>query len=656
MQRHWATVFVAAWVIAASVAPRPSLAQDYADLSLEQLMKIEITSAAKRPEAIENTPAAVFVLTNEDIRRMGARSIPEALRMVPGLDVAQITASSWAISSRGFNGRFANKLLVLVDGRTVYTPLFSGVYWDRQDTFLEDVERIEVIRGPGAALWGANAVNGVINVITKHARATQGTYLSAGAGSDGEVRGEARYGGPLGANGSYRVYGTAFDQGSRPGSDGVGGADDWRSARAGFRLDLDDPGGDTWHFQGGSYSNVVGDGYRGPSLAPPYSVRQEVDGDVTGSYVLGSWGREVADGNQVELRAFYQHEAFVDPRVEEERDTVDLEALHRFAAGDRHRVVWGVGGRYSRDNLGENFSVDFEPDSDSLYLVNAFAQDTIEFFGGGVELTAGTKVEYNSYTGLEIQPSLRGLWHLDSRNAAWAAVSRAVRTPSRAENDLDIAAIVLPPSTGGLPTALRFVGDPSVRSEELLAFEAGYRWQALHSLSFDVAGFYNFYDRLVSSTAGTPYVATSDGTSYVVVPLDTANDGEADVYGFEVVGNWQPTAALRLQGWYAYLQTDYATAADSSHQAAVRSLWNLSSTVTLDATARYVSEIESTDTDGYAELGIRLAWRPVPNVELAIVGQNLLHSERLELKGDALAGTISTEAERSVFGSVNVKF
>jgi len=656
MQRHWAAMAVAAWGIATAVPTCPAVAQDYADLTLEQLMNIEITSAAKRPESIENTPAAVFVLTNEDIRRMGARSIPEALRMVPGLNVAQITSSSWSISARGFNGRFANKLLVLIDGRSVYTPLFSGVYWDRQDTLLQDVERIEVIRGPGAALWGANAVNGVINVITKNARATHGTFLSAGAGSDDEIRGAARYGGSLGENGHYRVYGKAFNEGSRPGSDGVGGADDWRSANAGFRIDLDDPTGDTWHFQGGSFSSVLGDGYVGPTLTAPYTERLEVDGDVSGNYMLGSWSRELAAGNQIELRAYYQRESFDDPRVDEARDMVDVEALHRVAIGDRHRVVWGVGGRYGRDDLGENFAVNFEPDSDELYLVNAFAQDTVQFFGGDVEVTAGTKFEYNSYTGLEIQPSIRGIWHLDDRNSVWTSVSRAVRTPSRAENDLDIAAIVLPPAAGGLPSAIRFVGDPSVRSEELLALEAGYRWQALHSLSFDISGFYNLYDRLVSSTAGTPFVTTSNGTPYVVVPLNTANDGEADVYGFELVGNWQPSDSLRLQGWYSFLQTDYALSADSNHQVAVRSLFNLTPTVTLDATARYVSEVDINDTDGYAELGIRLAWRPVPNLELAIVGQNLLHSERLELKGDALAGTISTEAERSVFGSVTLKF
>lgn len=657
MKRHWVAAAVAASVLSAVAATRPASAQDYADLTLEQLMKIEITSAAKRPESIENTPAAVFVLTDEDIRRMGARSIPEALRMVPGLNVAQITGSSWAISARGFNSRFANKLLVLIDGRTVYTPLFSGVYWDRQDTLLEDVDRIEVIRGPGAALWGANAVNGVINVITKHSRDTQGTYLAAGAGSDDEIRSAVRHGGRLGDGGHYRVYGQAFNEGSRPGTDGVGGADDWRTARVGFRADLVDRSGDSWHFQGGSFSSVVGDGYIGPTLTAPYSERLEVDSEVTGSFVLGSWSRELAADNKIELRAYYQSEVFDDPRVGEERGTLDVEALHRFVVGGRHNIVWGVGGRYSRDDLAESFSVDFEPDSDDQYLVNAFGQDTMQLFGGRVEVTLGTKLEYNSYTGLEVQPNLRALWHLDDRNAVWAGVSRAVRTPSRAENDLDILGIVLPPSTAaGLPTAIRFVGDRAVRSEELLALEAGYRWRPLDSVSFDLATFYNFYDRLVTSTAGQPYVSTSGGTTHVVLPLDTANDGEADVYGFELVGNWQPVESLRLQGWYSFLQTDYALNADPNHQVGVRSLLNLTRTVTLDAAARYVSEIDSNDTDAYAELGIRLAWRPVPNLELAILGQNLLQSERLEFKGDELAGTISTKAERSVFGSLTLKF
>ena len=302
MRRHWVIAVCFAGGLSFSASPSEAAVRDYAEMSLEQLMKIEITSAAKRPVSIGDTPAAAFVLTNEDIRRSGARSIPEALRMVPGLSVAQITASSWAISSRGFNGRFANKLLVLIDGRSVYTPLYSWVYWDRQDTLLEDIDRIEVIRGPGASLWGANAVNGVINIITKNARDTQGTYMAAGAGTNDEAEVAIRHGGTLGDLGHYRVFGKAFNQGDRVEADGTDGADDWRAARSGFRMDLTDARGNDWHFQGGTYANVVGEAFISPTLTTPYSQRIEADPSVSGTYFLGGWSRDLAPDNRVGVR------------------------------------------------------------------------------------------------------------------------------------------------------------------------------------------------------------------------------------------------------------------------------------------------------------------------------------------------------------------
>lgn len=487
---------------------------DYADMSLEQLMKLEVTSAAKRPESIVNTPAAVYVLTSEDIRRMGARSVPEALRMVPGLNVAQITAGVWAISARGFNSRFANKLLVLVDGRSVYTPLFSGMYWDRQDALLENIERIEVIRGPGAALWGANAVNGVINIITKHSRDTQGTHLSAGAGTGDELRGTVRHGATLGDEGYYRVHGTAFSVGSRENSDGTAGSDDWRSGQSGFRLDLKDSDGGDWQVQGGTLRTVVGDSLTRPSLSAPYSSTQSVDANVESSYLLSSWGQDLGPGERLELRTSFQHERYDDPRLEQERSTVDVEATHRFRIGERQQVVWGIGGRYSQDDIYSSSQFIFEPESDDQYLVTAFAQDTLMLWAGAVEFTFGSKFEYNNYTGIEVQPNARALWHVNDRHTVWAAVSRAVRTPSRAENDVELVAAIAPPSTstGGLPTEIRYVGSRSTVSEELLSLEAGHRWQAADNLSFDLAAFYNFYDRLTSASVGQTYFSTAGGT------------------------------------------------------------------------------------------------------------------------------------------------
>lgn len=628
-------------------------------MSLEQLMSIEITSAARRPVSIVDTPAAAYVLTNDDIRRSGARSIPEALRMVPGLNVAQVTANSWAISSRGFNGRFANKLLVLIDGRSVYAPIFSGVFWDQQSMVLDDVERIEVIRGPGASLWGANAVNGVINIITKDARDTQGTYLSTTIGTNDEHRGEFRYGGPIGDLGYYRVFGKAFDEGDRTGSDGQNGADDWRSGSGGFRADLTDSGGDRWKLQGGTFSNVLGGAYTQHTLTAPYSQRQEGDLKSSGEFLQGAWTRQVGAGSQVEVRSYLQRTVLEDERFNEERTTFDIEADHSLTLAGRHKLIWGAGGRYSLDNLGDTALFTFEPDSDEQYMVNGFIQDTVGLWSDAVEITVGTKLEYNNYTGLELQPNARALWHVNERHTAWAAVSRAVRTPSRAENDVDLDLLVVPPSTpGGLPTDVRIVGSRSLVSEELLAFEVGHRWQADDALSFDLAAFFNSYDNLVTAATGAPYFSIAGGTPHIVVPLVANNDDQADVYGFELVANWRPRDDVNVQGWYALLLGNRNSSTDPEHQAAVRLQYNLSPTLAFDAMARYVGGIETLDVDPYTELGLRLAWRPQPNVELAIAGQNLLRTDHLEFGEDAgISGLgLSTRVERSIYGTATVRF
>lgn len=374
-----ASLFAAASVLGISPAHASARALDYTELSLEQLMQVEITSVAKRPASVLDSPAAVYVLTNEDIRRSGARSIPEALRFVPGLNVARTSSSGWAISARGDNSSFANKLQVMIDGRSIYTPLFSGVFWDRHDTLLEDIERIEIIRGPGASLWGANAVNGVINVITKNAKDTQGTYLSAGYGTGDEVQGSARYGGTAGRNGHYRVYGKALYEGAEQAIDGGDGADDWLSARGGFRVDATGPEGDVWQLQGASFGSEVGSAGILPSLSAPYSSTQELETDVYGQYALASWSRELSETNKIEVRGYVQRTTFEDDRLREERNIIDLEADQNLTVADRHQIVWGIGARYSNDNIRETDIYRFGDADDSQYLVNGFFQDTMSF-------------------------------------------------------------------------------------------------------------------------------------------------------------------------------------------------------------------------------------------------------------------------------------
>ncbi|WP_420406030.1 TonB-dependent receptor plug domain-containing protein [Nisaea sp.] len=648
---------MAACVLMSAEAVSSAPATDFTDLSLEQLMRVEITSAAKRPATVLDTPAAAFVLTNEDIHRSGARSIPEVLRLVPGLNVARTSSSGWAISARGDNGLFANKLLVLVDGRSVYTPLFSGVFWDRHDTLLEDVERIEVIRGPGASLWGANAVNGVINIITKNAEDTQGTYLSAGYGTGDEKEAEARYGGELGEYGHYRIYGKGFEQGGQEAHDGGEGADDWRSARAGFRMDVTGANGDAWQLQGGSFGNDVGNKATLPTFDAPYSTMGTLDSEITGGYALGTWSRDISSTNRVEVRSYVQRTVFEDDRLDEERNTFDIEADHNFTYADRHQIVWGMGARYSHDNIRETDQYGWGDNDDDQYLINGFFQDTIGFWDDEVQITLGSKIEYNNYTGFEIQPSARALWHVNNRHTVWGAVSRAVRTPSRAEDDIDLL-VSVSPAAGISPfgTETRLVGDSALQSEELLSFEAGHRWQFSSSLSFDLAAYYNFYDRRVSAAVGDTYFVTRSGGTNLVLPLVVNNDGEAETYGFELLANWQPREDLRLQGWYSLLEHSEDPAGDPNHQASLRVSYDLSETVVLDGFGRYVGELGDGAVSAYGELGARVAWFPRPYLELALVGQNLVRDNHLEFGSDSVTGTQSTRIERSVFGSVTLRF
>ncbi len=657
-----------AWLCAVVIpsGPASSAVGDYSEMSLEQLMRIEVTSAAKRPVSVADTPAAVYVLTNDDVRRSGARSIPEALRLVPGLNVAQISNQSWAISARGFNNAFANKLLVMIDGRSVYTPLFSGVFWNRQDLLLEDVDRIEVIRGPGASLWGANAVNGVINIITKNASETQGTYLFAGAGSNDDVEAAARHGGALSDDAHYRVYGKTRSVGARELGDGTAGADDFREGRGGFRADGMTENGDSWHLQGASFGGVSGSTYDMLSLNTPYSSRTNDDDTTRGSYLLGSWSRDLAPDNRVEVRSYIQREVWEGDEISEERNIVDIDADHRFRLGDNHTVVWGVGGRYSNDEVTGNFRYQVTDENADQYMVNAFVQDTIALWDGDVSLTLGTKLEYNSYTGVELQPNARALWRVTPDHNVWAAVSRAVRTPSRAERDADISIGVLSPAAAplvgipniGLPVDLRVRGSSDLESEELLALEIGHRWTASPTVSFDTAAFYNFYDNLVSTSIATATVESDGSTSYLELPIQFENGGSADVYGVELVANWRPTEALALQGWYALLQGDTVDPTGGSgpdYQMALRAQYDVTPDVSLDVMGRIVGELPEPETGGYGELAVRVAWRPQANIELALTGQNLLHEKRTEFASDGFV-SYGTKVERSVFASLAVRF
>lgn len=643
---------------------------DLTELSLEELMDVRVTSVSKRAEPISAAAAAVFVITGEDLRRSGATSIPEALRMVPGLEVARIDASKWAISARGFNGRFANKLLVLIDGRSVYTPLFSGVFWDVQDTLIEDVERIEVIRGPGATLWGANAVNGVINIITRSAHETRGGLLAAGGGTEERGFAGLRYGGTVGESTAWRAYAKGFERGSGEALTGGDGADDWSMQRAGFRVDSTLSGGSDLMIAGDLYDGEAGETLTVQSLRAPVPRTLEDDEEVSGGYLLSRWQRALSDTSDLKVQLYYDRTERSALLIDEDRDTFDLEMQHGLAPGPRHRLLWGLGFRRTGDHIRGSEGLAFSMDRRTDHLASAFLQDEIALLPDRLWLTLGSKLEHNDYTGFEVQPNLRTVWMPRRHHTLWAAVSRAVRTPSRAEHDLRLDAQVLGPGqldpSSPLLAVVTTFGDRDFRSEELLAWELGYRVGLSPGLFFDLATFYNVYDRLRSSRTGQPFLELAP-VPHLVVPTRIGNDLEGETYGAELTADWRAGKRWRWSAAYSFLEIRLrqppeadaiglsAEGGSPRHQIFLRSSADLTETVELDVSLRYVDDLESSGVDAYTTADLRLGWKPRPGLTLSLVGQNLLEASHVEFAPEIIP-TRPTAVERGVYGKVAWRF
>jgi iron complex outermembrane receptor protein len=643
--------------------------RDLIGLDIEQLMDMEVTSAAKKPQKFSEAAAAIFVITAEDLRRSGATSIPEALRMVPGVEVARIDANKWAISARGFNERFADKLLVLLDGRTLYDPLFSGVYWDVQDTLLEDIDRIEVIRGPGGALWGANAVNGVINIVTKAAKNTQGTLLTAGAGSEERGFGGMRYGGKFGERTYYRVYAKYFDRDEAVTASGDDAADDWRQWRTGFRLDREERQS-LFTLQGDLYYGKAGQTLTSATLSPPFTQTFDNDVQVAGGNILGRWRHVLSPSSGWTAQFYYDRAEREDDRPDGEvfrrdHDILDFDFQHRFALGERQEVVWGLGYRFTRDDIGSVSTIAYNPDRREDHLFSVFFQDELSLLPNRLYLILGSKFEHNDFTGLEIQPSLRLRWTPNPRHTLWAAVSRAVHTPSRTNDDVRINVAVFP-RAGGL-TQLAIVGDRDVDSEELWAFEAGYRSSLTANLSLDAAIFYNDYDRLISTTPGTPFFETDPAPAHLVIPSTFSNDMTGETYGAEIAVTWKPATWWTWTMAYSYLQlqlhgptpgiNDQAEEIEGNsphHQVKLRSLIDLPHHMEFDTALYIVDNLPGQDIPGYLRLDARLGWHPISAVEISLALQNLLDDRHPEF-GD-VSGLSATEVEHSLYGKVTWRF
>ncbi|MEW6304152.1 MAG: TonB-dependent receptor [Verrucomicrobiota bacterium] len=630
----------------AAGAAEPRASGDLTEMSLEELMNVEVTSVSRRAEKLSAAPAAIHVLTDEDIRRSGAMSIPDALRMVPGMNVAQIDSSTWAVSARGFNGRFANKLLVLIDGRTVYTPLFSGVFWDAQDVVLEDIERIEVIRGPGAALWGANAVNGVINIITKHSRDSQGGSLSVAGGKEDRGYGRIRYGGRLGENVWYRVYAKFHEHDHTLNAAGNNAGDAWYKSQGGFRIDWEPNDINALTFQG--------DLYYGDNRTEANSGRFEF----AGGNVLGRWLHDFSDSSHSSLQLYYDRtERELGTALTVFRNSFDIDWQHDFSWGDRQTIVWGAGYRFAADEIFGSPALSFVPPQSSDHLRSVFAQDEISIVPDKLSFTVGAKLEHNDYSGSEFQPNARLQWTPHEKHTIWAAVARAVRSPSRAEHTIRATR----PAGPGVINSVS--GVSTFDSETLVAYELGWRFQPRPSLSFDVAAFFNDYDDLRSFDVGTP----TPPPPALIIPLTTSNSMEGETYGGEVSASWQATKSLRVMAGYSLLQmhlrgglnsgdsTLEAAAVDNPQQQFhLRSYWDLPANLQLDGALYYVDSLPGQSVPSYVRLDVRLGWRPRENLDFTVGLQNLLDERHPEYGANFLV--TSTEVERNFYAKVTWRF
>ncbi len=648
---------------------------EFLDMDLSQLMNITITSVSKKEQRLADAAAAVFVITQEDIRRSGVTSIPDVLAMAPGLQVAKISASKWSVSSRGFAGYTSNKLLVLIDGRSVYSPNYSGTWWDMQNTLLEDIDRIEVIRGPGGTLWGANAVNGVINIITKKSSDTLGGLVRVGAGDQERGQGGVRYGAKLNGSTDGRIYLTYNDRDNNTLANGGDDANDsWQSFQGGFRLDGQPRASSEWTLQGDMYRNRA-DQILYPFwiATPPYLTSKDSQADLNGANILGRYRREFSGGDAITVQAYYDYnQREEDYYYQQTFKTVDLDIQYETKFGDHNSITLGGGYRRVDGEYGNSYQVQLSDTDTGDDIYSSFVQDEIKLIDNKLWLTLGAKWEHNDYTGSEWQPSSRLLWKPVANHSLWASVARAVRTPSIVERKGSIlaASYPLPPPYNAITGTSYIRGNKDFDSEVVVAYETGYRWQANTKLSFDVAAFYNDYTKLYELEP----VATRTGLDVTFV-----NGAEGHSYGLELAADWKPASWLSFIFTYSYLDMELSSKnpltgqelsestiaiASPKHQASVRTSIDFAEKWQTNLWLRYTDEIIARDSadvlsskiplDDYFLFDANLIWTPTKHLEIMLAGQNLLNNSQLEYISELI--TPATEIERSVYLKLTYHF
>ena len=639
----------------------------------KKMLNMKVSSVSKTSQSASNAAAAVFVIDSEAIKRSGVTNVPEALRMAPGIDVARINNSKWAVTARGFNGRFANKLLVLIDGRSVYTPDFSGVYWDAQDVMLEDVDRIEVIRGPGATVWGANAMNGVINIITKHTEDTQGGLLTAGAGSKETGFGALRYGTKWGEDTFARAYAKGFLREEFTAEQANNGNASWQQFQGGFRVDSTLSAQDTLMLQGNAYAGdpkqTLGNFKPGLLLSDAVNT--------SGWNVSSRFNHSLSSTADYSLQLYYDHIQRDEFTIRNQRDTLNVDFQNTFALTAQQSVIWSLGYRYSEDAFKDNPLLFLYPKSASTQLFSGFMQDEVSFLDDALLLTLGSKFEHNDYTGFEIQPSASLMWTPVNGHKFWTSISRSVRTPSRIEdNSKFLVASILPfaphaplPFFGSqpLPFQLDFpvIGSPAYKAEQQLSYQLGYRLTFSHNMAWDITAFYNDYDTLRALSLGKP----TSTKGIVEYPLLFNNIATGNTYGVEMSEVWQMLDGWRWDLNYSLLKTELrhldrypAAVVSPEHMVSLRAALNPIEKVNLDVWLRYSSSAQAINTstsqaikiNGYVTLDVRLAYQPVKQIELSLTGQNLLQNQHLEYLDESNA--LPAGVSRAIYGKISWEF
>jgi iron complex outermembrane recepter protein len=663
--------------------PTLATSEDLSVLSLDELLDIDVISVAKVPEKIANTPAAIFILSQEDIRRSGVNTIPDALRMVPGMHVYQIDANKWAISSRGSASRFANKMLVMIDGRTVYSPLFSGVFWDSQDLMLEDIERIEVIRGPGGTLWGANAVNGIINIMSKDAADSQGVLVKAEVGTSEQRIVSARYGGWLSDRAAYRIYGKVASRGEYSAISGRDADDEWKQGRIGFRTDINLAGANKLTLQGDLYDGESGQTIQYLSPFPPFQNQDSMEAPISGGNLLARWTRTFSNDSEMIFQAYYDWTERQEFLLDETLNTIDLDFQQRYTFKSDLALLWGIGYRFNSDDTSGRetipgvYSYDLSPNMREDHLYSGFLQGRVPFGGDRGEFTLGTKLEHNDYTGFEWQPSTRAMWKFNKTHSMWGAVSRSVRTPSRIEHDANVnaGAFRLPPSQGGLVTYVQLRGNEETDAERVWSYELGYRVRPTESFFVDSTIFYNKYDDLINGIPqGRPFVTGTPLTRYMVWPIQVDNGMDGETFGFEVSAQWSVKEWWRLTAGYTWFHFNelntgisrearqgFSEGENANHRVSLVSYMDLPGNFELNGALYYVNNLPKLGFNNDRHIGsrvrldINLGYHPTENLTISIGGRNLFEDDSREFV-ETMDGIIASEIPTIFYATVSYNY